>query len=292
MVVVQRRFCPLLNPVGSSRGVLYSDRYFTLFMMVVIVPSLVVTVVVCLLAYLADRALRRGQKAKGALMLIAALSPFILYAGSLVQSILADRERARPLAGLAKVGPVTSYPDILVVQGVFRTKAEPARLMLAGGFQEVDVIFRELIDKKYQDIPQTFAVAPVPGCREALEAWAAQSGADSFSPGAHNLDRCLSITKWDQQAPERSSAVVLLMGSFTGFKRCCRRSLGLERYAPPLYDDLEIRIKDGSKDVLVDYWLAPSDRPMFPLFVRLGGFVEQTTLGMSPVAFVVRNLKR
>jgi hypothetical protein len=31
---------------------------------------------------------------------------------------------------------------------------------------------------------------------------------------------------------------------------------------------------------------------MFPLFVWLGGFLEQPMEGMSPVTFVVRNLKK
>jgi hypothetical protein len=291
MVAVQRRFRPLLNPVGSSRGVLYSGPYFDLFIVVVIIPSLVLTGAVCLLIYLGVRALRRGQKVKGALMLIAALSPFILFASSFAQSILADRERAKPLASLAKAGPITSYPDVLVVHGIFLTKAVPAQLMLVAGFREVDAIFRMSIDKRYQDVPATLAVAPIAGCREALEGWAAQRGADSVSPGGHNLDRCLTITKWDQRTPERSSAVVLLMGSFTGFNPCCRRRFGIglrDNY----YDDLEMRIKDGSKDVLVDYWLRPSDRPMFPLFVSVSGFVEQPLQGMGPVTLVLRNLKR
>jgi hypothetical protein len=205
---------------------LYSGPYFDLFIVVVILPSLVLTGAVCLLIYLGVRALRRGQKASAALMLIAALAPFILFVGSLVQSILADRERAKPLAGLAKDGPVTSYPDVLVVRG-YLSKADAARLMLAAGFREVDVIFRDVIDKKVRDVPTTLAVAPIPGCREALEVWAAHRGADSLSPGGRNLDRCLTITKWNQQPPERSSAVVLSQGRFTAFNRCCRQSLGV-----------------------------------------------------------------
>ena len=165
--------------LGSLRrqGALYSGPYFDLFIIVVVIPSLVLTGAVCLLIYLGVRALRRGRKAFAALMLIAALSPFILFASSIVQSILADRERAKPLAGLAKTGPVTSYPDVLVVRGIF-SNSEAAQLMLGAGLREVDVIYT-----MPWDVPGTHAIAPIAGCREALEAWAAERGADDTLQG-------------------------------------------------------------------------------------------------------------
>jgi hypothetical protein len=171
------------------------------------------------------------------------------------------------LASLARAGPVTSYPDVLVVRGGIFLKSQAAELMLAAGFREVDVRDVEVFDMLPRDVPRTLAIAPIAGCQEALEAWGKQRGAGFLSPGWDKVEPCLTVAKWDQQRPERSSAVVLLQREFTAFNRSGRRSLAS---GTPPFDDRELRIKDGSKDVLVDYQLAPSERPMFPLLV--GGF--------------------
>jgi len=268
------------------------SREFSVVLILVLLPSLLLTVAVCGLLYLSVKSFRRGQIVFSAVTLIAALSPFIQFVNSTVQSILADRERAKPLASLAKAGPVTSYPDVLVVRGGI-SKSHAARLMLAAGFREVDVIGMGPRDG-------TLAIAPIADCREALETVAAAERdghyVGRYSPADDNLDRCLAITKWDQQPPERSSAVVLLQGKFTAFKQTAWRSLDRGLSTPPSYD-LELRIKDGGKDVLVDYWQVLSDRPMFPLLVYANGhFLEQNPgmshAGPSPVIFVLRNLQR
>ena len=220
------------------------SREFSVVLILVLLPSLLLTVAVCGLLYLSVKSFRRGQIVFSAVTLIAALSPFIQFVNSTVQSILADRERAKPLASLAKAGPVTSYPDVLVVRGGI-SKSHAARLMLAAGFREVDVI-----DMGPRDGPRTLAIAPIADCREALETVAAAERdgryVGRYSPGGDNLDRCLAITKWDQQPPERSSAVVLLQGKFTAFKQTGWRSLDRGLSTPPSYD-LELRIKDGQK---------------------------------------------
>jgi hypothetical protein len=91
MVAFQRRFCPLLNPVGS-RGVCSSPG-FEIVLITVLIPSLLLTVAVCGLLYLSVRLFKRRQIVFSAVTLIAALSPFILFVNSTVQSILADRAR-------------------------------------------------------------------------------------------------------------------------------------------------------------------------------------------------------
>ncbi len=275
----------LLNPAGSRS--VYSSPGFELILIGAVVPLLLLTAAVCGLLYLSLRLFRRGRIALSVVTLIAALSPFILFVSSTVQSVVADRERAKPLSGVAKAGPVTSYPDILIARGRSFSVSEAARLMLARGFREVDVMDAA----GPLAVRGTVAFAQIPGCREALQAWAAEPGADRYSPGGRNLDRCLTITPWDQQPPERSSAVVLLQGEFTAFNRCCRHQIF--DWGQPLVTDLELRIKDGGKNVLVDYWMVPSPRPMFPLFIWMNGFfIEQRIETNGPIPFVLSNLKR
>jgi hypothetical protein len=285
MAAVQRRFRRPLNPAGSRR--VYSSPGLELILISAAVPSLLLTVAVGGLLYVSVRSFRRGRMALGALLLIAALSPFILFVSSTVQSILADRERAKPLSSLAMAGPVTDYPDVLVARGGTFELSMAARLMLARGFREVDVTDAVGI----AGVRGTVAFAEIPGCREALVAWAAEPGADRYSPGGRNLDRCLTVTPWDQRPPERTSAVVLLQGEFTAFNRCCRHQIF--DWGQPLLTDLELRIKDSGKDVLVDSWMVPSPRPMFPLFIWMNGlFIEQRIEGEGPITFVMKNLKK
>jgi hypothetical protein len=284
MAAVQRRFRRLLNPAGSRS--VYSSPGFEFLLIGVVVPSLLLASAVGALLYLSLRSFRRGRIALSVVTLIAALSPFILFVSSTVQSIWADHERAKPLSGLAKAGPVTGYPDVLVVRGSVSVSVA-ARLMLARGFREVDIT--DAVGPL--GVRGTVAFAQIAGCREALETWAAEPGADRYSPGGQNLERCLTITPWDQRPPKRSSAVVLSLGQFTAFNRCCRHQIF--DWGQPLLEDLELRIKDGGKDILVDYWMVPSPRPMFPLFIWMNGlFIEQRIEGKGPITFVLSNLKK
>jgi len=284
MAADKRRFCRLLSPAGSRS--LYSSPGFELILIGVLVPSLLLTAAVCGLLYLSLRSFRRKRIALSVLALIAGLSPLILFVSSTVQSIWADRERAKPLSGLAKAGPVTGYPDVLVVRGSVSVSVT-ARLMLARGFREVDIT--DAVGPL--GVRGTVAFAQIAGCREALETWAAEPGADRYSPGGLNLEHCLTITPWDQRPPERSAAVVLSLGQYTAFNRCCRHKIF--DWGQPRLEDIELRIKDGGKDILVDYWMVPSPRPMFPLFIWMNGlFIERRIEGTGVIPFVLRNLKR
>ena len=134
-MAMQRPLHVLINPPGAVR--LYSSPPFWLYVIVAGVPSLLLTVLVCCSGYLGVRAFRQGHAARGAILLVVALVPFLLFTARMVEAALADREHARYIAGVAKIGPVIDYPKVFVVAGSL-TEMEAARLMLAARFQEVD----------------------------------------------------------------------------------------------------------------------------------------------------------
>ena len=264
MVAVQRRFCPLLSPVGSSRGVLYSGPYFDLFIVAVIVPSLVLTGAVCLLIYLGVRAVRRGQKASAAIMLIAALAPFLLFAARVVQASIQDRQHANCLAALPKTGPAADYPNVLITNFYLLNQGR-VRVMMAGGFDEVDDV-PFFGGRPPYPVPNpiaeafTYTIAPTGSCREKLKAWEARQYSDDEFRKL-DLDPCLKVINRDS-APKRSAAVIFLRGRPVPLR--CGGSA-----------NRELRIKDSRGEVLVDYLEeSTAERPIFPFYVSLGGFMS------------------
>ncbi|HET7154065.1 MAG TPA: hypothetical protein VFI87_01735 [Hyphomicrobiaceae bacterium] len=262
----------LINPPGAVR--LYSSPPFWLYVIVAGVPSLLLTVLVCCSGYLGVRAFRQGHAARGAILLVVALVPFLLFTARMVEAALADREHARYIAGVAKIGPVIDYPKVFVVAGSL-TEMEAARLMLAARFQEVDAF-------EYGPKGATYTLASSEECRQRFEAWLAKgAGLEGYYS---NVNRCVNATRWEKDSPpKRQSAVALLRGDRATLKRDKKGR-----------ENLELHIKDGDTDILVDYSEAPYAKwPIFPLLVTLGGFeTRDPQFGPAPVEFILRNLKR
>ena len=245
------------------------------------IPSLLLTATVFSLVYICIRFFRRRQIAFGVALLITALLPFFLFANRLIEASASDREHANCLARLDKSGPVTNYPDVLVMRTLLWPDASAARLILAAGFREVDVI-GGVPNGGGEPRTETITIVPTDGCRGKLATWMA-TGAIFQEFLASNLSRCLNITKWvANNAPERPATVTLLGGKFTTLQGCKGR-------APR-----ELRIIDGNGDVLVDYIDEPhSEWPIFPLLVTWIGFERNPprVLHVSDDEFVLRNLK-
>lgn len=272
---------PLRMSLGPQGTVLYSSPPFWLYLVVVGIPSLLLTAAVCALLHFSFTSFRRGLLARSAVLLLAALVPFVWFGVRTVQADRADREHASCLAGLAKSGPVASYPDVLVMRTLSWPHATAAQLMLAAGFREVDVIGAAPPDGGPPRV-ETFTLAPDRGCSDKLEAWQAK-GAPFMDFLALGLSRCVNITK-HERAPDRASSVVLLRGIHTTLK------VGCKGRAPR-----ELRLRDAKGDVLVDYLDENyAERPIFPLLVSLKGF-ETTPPRFADVSdskFVLRNLKK
>jgi hypothetical protein len=272
MVVAMRRSSRvLIGPPDAVR--LYSSPPFWLYLVFAGIPSLVLTAGVCFLTYLAVRAFARRQFGSGAILLAAALVPFLLFTARMVQAALADREHAQYIAGVAKSGPVKDYPKVLVVDG-YLTEIDAARLMLTARFQEVDAF-------EFSPKGATYTLVFSDECRRRFEGWLTNgAGLEGYYA---NVDRCVSATRWEKDSrPERRSAVVLLRGHRATLRRDKRGG-----------ENLELHIKDYGKDILVDYW---EDRysswPIFPLLIIGVRFeVRDPQYGPTPVAFVLRNIK-
>src|SRR5689334_4936228 len=138
MPPIQRPLRNLLSPVGSLG--LCSSPGFSVVLIGLFIPSLLLTAVVFSLIWLCIRFLKRKQIAFGVVHLVAALLPFFLFANRLIEASASEREHTNCLAKLDKSGPVTNYPDVLVMRTLLWPDASAARLLLAARFREVDVI--------------------------------------------------------------------------------------------------------------------------------------------------------
>jgi hypothetical protein len=269
----------LLNPLGTHG--LCSSPGFSLVVIWLFIPSMLLTAAVFSLVYLCIRFFRRRRIALGVGLLIAALLPFILFANRLVEASASDRDHSNCLARLDKSGPVANYPDVLVMRTLLWPAASAARLMLAAGFRDVDVIGGVPHDGA-EPRTETITIVPTDSCRAKLATWMA-TGALFQEFLASSLTRCLNISKWvAHNAPERRAVVLLLAGKSTTLRGCKGR-------APR-----ELRIIDASGDVLVDYIDEPySEWPIFPLLVTWIGFERNPSrvLHVSDDEFVLRNLK-
>ena len=279
MPAIRRPWQNLARP-GGARG-LCSSPGFSLVVIGLFIPSLLLTAAVFSLVYLGIKFFRRRRIAFGVALLITALLPFFLFANRLIEASALDREHTNCLARLNKSGRVTKYPDVLVMRTLLWPAASAAKLILAADFREVDVN-RGVPNGGGETRTETITIVPTDSCRGKLETWMA-TGALLQEFLASNLSRCLNISKWvANNAPERRTVVLLLAGKFTTLQGCKGR-------APR-----ELRIIDGSGDVLVEYIDEPySEWPVFPLLVTWRGFERNPprVLNLSDDEFVLRNLK-
>jgi hypothetical protein len=279
MPASQRPWQNLLSPGGAQA--LSSSPGFSLVVIGLFIPSLLLTVAVFSLVYLCIKFFRRRRIAFGVALLMTALLPFLLFANRLMEASALDREHTNCLARLDKSGPVSSYPDVLVMRTLLWPDASAARLILAAGFREVDVI-GGMPSGGGETRTETITIVPTDSCRGKLETWMA-TGARFQEFLASSLSRCLNISKSvANNAAERRAVVLLLAGKSTTLPGCKGR-------APR-----ELRIIDGSGDVLVDYIDEPySEWPIFPLLITWVGFERNPPriLNLSDDDFVLRNLK-
>jgi hypothetical protein len=278
MPALQRPWQNLLKPGGAHA--LGSSPGFSLVVIGLFIPSLLLTAAVFTLIYLCIKVFRRSRIAFGVALLITALLPFFLFANRLIEASALDREHANCLARLDKSGPVSSYPDVLVMRTLLWPAASAAKLLLAAGFREVDVI-AGVPTGDGETRAETITIVPTDSCRGQLETWMA-TGAHLQEFLAANLSRCLTISKAANNTPGGRAVVLLLAGKSTTLQGCKGR-------APR-----ELRIVDASADVLVDYIDEPySEWPIFPLLVTWTGFERNPprVLNLSDADFVLRNLK-
>ena len=269
-----------LDRPGGAQA-LCSSPGFSLVVLGLFIPSLLLTAAVFSLVYLCIKFFRRRRIAFGLALLMTALLPFFLFATRLIEASALDREHTNCLARLDKRGPVSSYPDVLVMRTLLWPAASAAKLMLAAGFREVDVI-GGVPNGGGETRTETITIVPTDSCRGKLETWMA-TGALFQEFLASNLSRCLTTSTWAaNNAPERRAVVLLLAGKSTTLQGC-------KGGAPR-----ELRIVDGSGDVLVDYIDDPfSEWPIFPLLITWTGFGRNPPriLNLSDEDFVLRNLK-
>lgn len=241
----------------------------------VVIPSSLLTAVVVYCLYRGARSLMRGETLAGAALLLVGLSPFLLFPVTIMRADHADSARAATVAKLDKTGPIGNYPDVLVVHG-YMAESSAARLMLSAGFHAIDV-------RRERGRGATLNISPADGCRSALTTWQSQ-GAKPFDPV---VKRCVVATKWPRGSiPERETAMVLARDRHASLKRDGSIWSG---------GNLELRLRKGGVERLVDYWEAlHSTRPIFPLLVGWKGYVMKTlpkARGPGTVAFVMRNLQ-
>jgi hypothetical protein len=278
MPPIQRPLHNLLSPVGSLG--LCSSPGFSVVLIGLFIPSLLLTAAVFSLIWLCIRFFRRKQIAFAVVHLVAALLPFFLFANRLIEASASEREHTSCLAILDKSGPVTNYPDVLVMRTLLWPDASAARLLLAASFREVDVIGS--VPDGGEPATETITIVPGDSCRAKLASWMT-TGAPFQQFLATDLSRCLMITKQvGGNSQERPAIVALLSGKFTTLQGCKGR-------APR-----ELRLIDGSRDVLVDYVDEPyTEWPIFPLLVTWRGFATNPPRAphVSDSEFVLRNLK-
>ena len=170
MPAIQRPWQNLLKPGGAQA--LCSSPGFSLVVIGLFIPSLLLTAAVFTLVYLCIKVLRRSRIAVGVALLMTALLPFFLFATRLIEASALDREHVNCLARLDKSGPVSSYPDVLVMRTLLWPAASAAKLLLAAGFREVDII-GGVPDGDGKTRMETITIVPTDSCRGQLESWMA-----------------------------------------------------------------------------------------------------------------------
>ena len=263
----------LTHPKGAS-GLSSGPGGPTFILIFLVIPSLLLTATVLFLLYLGIRSFRGRIWARASILIVAALTPFMMFGYRLVEVSIQNDTHAKFVASVVKTGPVASHPDVLIARR-FVSDVQAAQLIVGAGL-------REIVDMRPAQFAEalTYRIKTEDGCVETMKAWYVKGARDYDWP----IVRCITTVRWGVATPaEPSSAIVLLLDKSTTTKRHGAR-----------IRIFELRMRDNDKDVLVDYWEeALPEVPIFPLLVTPGGFLTKPRPPTGPtlVEFVLRNLR-